>query len=453
MLLLTIGILLVLAVLSYSMFDRDVSAPPTVVAFVMLFGALSTFYNADLWGLDFSEDTVLIIVSGVSAFIVGGIFAVIIANIHSLDKIGFSHRLSKIEAIQINKAKTVFVILIELMVVVWLFFQMRQLTGGLVWYDVVSSFRHQKMLDPDDYIFRLPVLLKQCISISFYIAFVYCYIVGNNIAARVKQPFLNWVPIILSTIMAFMQGYRSDMLRFWIAILVVTYTLKKRSVGWKRGKETKKLLKNILFSALGIALIFVVVRTFVGRGSEKDPFAYLTFYAGCPLAAFDAFVKNPLRPSDILGKETFYTLNLNIGILLNIPELSSYKFFKEFRQSPNGTWIGNVYTGFRPPYYDFGYAGMILLMIIMGLFFTYFYLKIRDKYGNKPIDFRLLMYSYVSYTFFMYFYNCYNTFISLSIVKAALIFYAFCTFLFNINFKTNINKKVKESSMPQNFER
>ena len=430
MLLLTIGILVFLAVLSYSIFDRDFSAPPTVVSFVMLFGAVCTFYNEDLWGLSLSDTTVLIIISGVSAFMIGGFFAFAIANFHRLDDAGFSHRVSPIEPINVSRLKSVLVVLGEVLIVFWLFSQLKQLTGGAMWLDMVSAFRHQKTMDPDAYTMRLPFLLKQSISLCFYIAFVYCYIVGNNIAARVKQPFINWMPIILATLMAFMQGYRSDMLRFWIAILVVTYTLRKRSVGWKRGKETRELLKKIIISALCIAVLFVTVRTFVGRTSDKDPLAYLTFYAGCPVAALDAFVKDPLMPSNIIGKETFYNLNLNIGTIFDIPELKGYNFFKEFRQSPNGTWVGNVYTGFRPPYYDFGLFGMMIVMMIMGLFFTYFYFKVRTRYGSALIDFRLLVYSYVSYTFFMYFYNCYNTFVSLSIIKSVLIFYAFQYFLF-----------------------
>ncbi len=451
MLLLLIGCLLVLAILSYLLFDRDVLAPPTVVSVVMLFGSLCTLYNEELWGLEFSHETVLLVVSGVASFLVGGFLAFIITNSHRINKARFNHHLYSLEPINIEKTKTIIVILFQAAVVIWLFLQLRQLTGGAMWTDIVSTFRSQKSLNPSDYTLRLPVLLKQCISFCFYLAFSYCYIVGNNIAAQAKQTFLNWIPIVLSTVMAFMQGYRSDMLRFWIALLVVTYVLKMRSVGWKKGKDTKILLKKLLYSAIGIAFIFVIMRSFVGRTTSKDVIDYLTFYAGCPLAALDAFIKEPLLPSEIFGKETFYTLNVNIGILFNIPELRGYNFFKEFRQSPNGTWIGNVYTGFRPPYYDFGFAGMIVVMIIMGLFFTYFYIKVREKYGNDPIDFRLQLYSYVAYTFFMYFYNCYNTFISLSIVKAALCFYVFHLFLFNLHIRlpnirikfSGIRKKVK----------
>ena len=46
----------------------------------------------------------------------------------------------------------------------------------------------------------------------------------------------------------------------------------------------------------------------------------------------------------------------------------------------------------------------------------------------------LLIYSYVAYTFFMYFYNCYNTFISLSIVKAAVLFMLFRWFFLKVRY-------------------
>lgn len=434
MLLLTVFFLAVLFLLSYAFFDRDILAPPTVVSLGFLFATLCCFYNEKKWMLDFSGTTTWTIVIGIACFIGGGIIAVFLINIFRGGKLGFTHNMSEVHPIEISVFKTWIVVLFELFTLVLLFIELRRLTGSVVWFQIVSTFRAQTAhVNPEEYTMRLSGICRRSIDLSFAFALIYAYIIGNNIAAKFKQPIINWGPIVLSCILSFMQGYRSDMLRLWIAILVVSFTLNRRKVGWKSSRETKKMVRMMALSVLGIAIVFVALRGTVGRSeTDWDPIYYLAFYAGSPIAAFDMFLKNPLAPSDIWGKETFYNLNQSIGAWFNKPELR-YIFYKEFRRSPSGIWIGNVYTALRPAYYDFGFAGMIIVMLGMGFFFTFFYLKVRDRRGSNPIDLRLLIYSYVAYTFFLYFYNCYNTFVSFGFILIIVEFLAARWFL--ISFK------------------
>ena len=198
------------------------------------------------------------------------------------------------------------------------------------------------------------------------------------------------------------------------------------------------------FSVIGVGILFVALRSIVGRDASKDPLSYLTFYAGCPFAALDIFLKKPVSRPDIWGKETFYYLNQGFGILLRRTDLR-YNFFKEFTRSPNGTYIGNVYTALRPPYKDFGLGGMCVYMVVMGLFYTYLYCKVRKKSGRNRIDFLLLLYSYFAYTFFMYFYNCYNSFITITFLKNIIYMLLIRWFLvdFHIKRKRTIESRVR----------
>lgn len=447
MLFLTICILIVYVLISYVLFDRDLLAPPTVVSLGFLFSALCAFYNEKKWALEFSSDTVIIIAVGVGVFIVGGLIAVLITNISKPNKIGFSHILSSAEPINIEASKTVAIILFQIILAIILFFQLRQITGESSWVNVVTAYRllTGRLRDLNDYSVNLPTLLRQFLEINFAVGLIYAYVIGNNIAARKKQTKLNWVPIILCCIITFMQGYRSDMLRLWIAVLIVAYTLRKRSVGWANSKETKKMIKNVSLSIIGIAILFVMLRGTVGRAeTDWDPLYYVTFYAGSPIAALDLFLKQPYPASDIWGKETFYNLNQSIRVLFDHPELK-YIFYKEFRQSPNGTYIGNVYTALRPPYYDFGFIGMVIVMLLMGALFTFLYCKIRNRYGKKPIDFRLLLYAYIAYTFFLYFYNCYNNFISHAFIKLIIELFVVRWFLVGWHLKKRYSVKFGNS--------
>ena len=436
MLLLTVFILIALFMISYIVFDKDVLAPPTVVTLGFSFATICCFYNEKKWAIDYSSTTMWTIVVGVGSFIIGGLIAVLLTNAFKREKNWFSHNKSTVDPIDIEISKTVIVILLQLFTVVLLYVELKKITGGTTWFQTVSIFREQTAyVNPEEYTMRLSSICQLAIDLSFAIALVYAYIVGNNIAIHNKQPLINWIPIILSSVIAFMQGYRSDMIRLWIAVLIVAYTLRKRTAGWKSSKETKKMIRIMALSVVGIAVLFVALRGTVGRAeTDWDPFYYLTFYAGSSIAAFDMFLKNPLPTSNIWGKETFYQLNQSIGAWFNKPELR-YIFYKEYRRSPNGIYIGNIYTALRPPYYDFGFVGMIIVMMLMGVFFTLFYCKVRDRSGKSSIDFMLLIYSYIAYTFFMYFYNCYNNFISFGFIRLVMELLCFRWFLVRLHFK------------------
>lgn len=420
MLFVIVGILLVFVIISYIIFDRDFLAPPTVVSLGLLFSSLCALYNEEKWALDYSADTTVVIAVGVGTFIAGGLIGVILSNLFKLNKVSFSHKTYIVSSIQVGALKTLIVVLFQILTMIMLLREVSRITGGGSYLAMVATYRSLTGFnqDLDDLSLQFPWLLRQFLEMNFAFGLIYIYVIGNNIAAKSKTIFLNWVPVILCSIITFMQGYRSDMLRLWVALLVITYTLKKRSSGWKNNRDTKKMIRRMALSVIGIAILFVTLRSFVGRSeSDWDPIFYLTHYAGSPIAALDLFLKDPTLPSNIWGKECFYNLNLIMSTWLKKPELR-YIFYKEFRKSPSGLYIGNVYTALRPPYYDFGgIGGLAVYMLIFGAFFTFLYCKVRDKCGKGEVDFGLLLYSYIAYTFFLYFYNLYNNFVSFGFVK------------------------------------
>ena len=424
MLLLTAGLLFALFLASYFIFDKDVFAPPTLVSLVLLFGAFCTLYNEKRWALEFSAETMETVVSGVGVFLLGGLLALLLYSLWHPGSGGLSRSVSPVGAIVIEKYKLWLVVAFELMTLFLLYRQLRAFVGTNVpLQKVVSEYRKQITLDPEDVAMRFPFLLRQCLSVCFSFAFFFVYVLGNNMAAKQKGLLLYALPVGLYLLMSFLQGYRGDMMRIWVSWLVSFYTVKKRAVGWRRTRETKKLMRTFALTVLIIGVLFVLLRTFVGRtgkATEWDPLYYVTFYAGSPLAALDLFIKRPGSRSSVWAKETFYYLNKSLGAWLNKPELQ-FAFPKEFRRSPNGTVIGNVYTALRAPYKDFGFVGMLIFLFIVGIFFTWLYCRVRRKHANRPVDFFLLVYSYVVYTCFMFFYNNYYFFVATSFIKTLLI--------------------------------
>ena len=205
------------------------------------------------------------------------------------------------------------------------------------------------------------------------------------------------------------------MIREWVVVLVVAYTVHKRSVGWKNNRETKKIIRRIALSVVILGALFSGVRELVGRTTEMDPLSYVTFYAGSPMAVLNQMWEAPIVKPDVFGEKILFYLNQSTTALFGFPGL--YNFYSDFVHSPNGASIGNASTVFRLAYVEFGPIGFFLMLATFGAFFTLLYCKCRNKQGNSPIDFRLMMYSYIAYVFLMYFYSAFFDFISHVYIK------------------------------------
>lgn len=405
MLLLTIGIISVLFIISYLIFDKDILAPPTAVALVFLFGCFCCFYNEEKWGLEFSWKSTALIASGIIATMAGSFIGVCLSNFPKLGVFCFSHESSKSDEIYVSPKKTAVIIVFQLVSIFLLFSHIRRLTGFSNWMLAVARYRALtgRLADVNDLSIRMPILTKNLVQFSKMIAVVYAYILGNNLVVSKKIISLYWLPVILYTIATFMQGDRSNMIRLWVVALVTSYTIHKRSVGWRSSRETKKIIRNIALSIVAIGVIFIGFREVVGRRTDKDPLYYVTFYAGSPTAVLNQLWENPITKPDVFGQRILYYFNQSTTALFGWP--GKYNFYYDFKMSPNGTNIGNAPTFFRPAYVEFGAAGYIFFLILAGAFFTFLYCKCRRKSGTSPIDFRLLIYSYIAYIFLMYFYS------------------------------------------------
>lgn len=441
MLLLTVVLLLVLLLISYKIFDNDLFAPSAIVCLSFLFSSLCALYNEKTWALDFSGETTFVLIVGVGTFLLGGIFSVFLFRRKGINRLSFNHLILPVQDINIEKWKILSVIIFQVCLITMIYREMSQNVGfiGMAWAEVMQMYRHESMhMVGQDYAMKLSFLTSQCISINDAFVFLFSYIVGNNLATKKKGLFLYWLPIVLGCVIIFMQGYRAGMLRYWIAILIVWYIIHMRSIGWKRSKETRKIFRKMLVSVVFIGLVFSSVRAFVGRsgsGNEWDPLYYVSFYGGCPVAALDIYLKNPdVGVSKIWGQRTFYYLNQSIGVWFGIPEMR-YNLIRDdlahgdFAISPNGTYVGNVYTTFRALIEDFGYAGIPVVMFTMGSFFTFFYFKIRNSHKTQIIDFSLLCYSYCAYTYFLYFFATYYFFLSTAFVKIVMFWFVMRWFL------------------------
>lgn len=417
MLLFTILIISVLFIVSYLIFDKDLLAPPTVVALVFLFACFCCFYNEVNWGLEFSYKSTELIVSGIIATMIGGIIGVCFSNFPKLTSMSFSHEKSEPQEIHVNSIKTIIVIIFQIITLVMLFIHISNLTGYTDWMSAVARYRvlTGRLADVNDLSIRMPRLTRNMVQTSMLIGIIYAYIVGNNLIASRKKLSLNWAPIFLCITTTFMQSDRSNVIRLWVVILVTAYTIHMRKVGWRKSRETKKIIKVMALSIIAVGVVFVGAREIVGRSSDLDPLAYVTFYAGSPIAVLNQVWEKPIMKPDVFGQRILFYLNQSTTALFGWP--GAYNFYSPFFKSPSGAHIGNASTVFRTAYVEFGLVGFYVALICFGAFFTFLYCRCRKKSGNSPIDFNLLIYAYIAYVFFMYFYSAFFDFLSHVFIK------------------------------------
>ena len=290
---------------------------------------------------------------------------------------------------------------------------------------------------------KMPWLLSQSVIFGNDISMIFCYIVGNNLAAKKKFSFLYWIPILLGMAMIMMRGFRGGAIKLWVIVLVVWYTIQSRSDGWKFSKNTSRMIRKMAVSVLVLAVLFSTTRSLVGRKDTGSSILYyVTFYGGCPIAALDQYLRDPYdnNPYNIWGKETFYFLNQNILAWAGKAEQRSFFSQRGWAWTNNGTRVGNVYTAMRQPIEDFGYIGLPVVMSIMGCFYMFLYCKTRKKHGTGKFDFLLLVYACCAHSFFVYFFSTYYTFISTTFIKE-LFFWKISLWFLMSSFTISINNR------------
>ena len=120
--------------------------------------------------------------------------------------------------------------------------------------------------------------------------------------------------------------------------------------------------------------MFFVTREMVGRQNKSTFVDYLTMYLGGSFQLLDQFMENSI--DTISGYESFP------GILMSFRKLGLYDQYirksLEFRTTPTGVYLGNIYTGIRRFYHDYSMLGVVVMQFLYGYLFGSLYKKIQN---------------------------------------------------------------------------
>lgn len=433
---LIVGITVIL-LLEFALSDSDIMNPVFISCAVFLMSIFSAFYNVQIWKVDMSSTTVALILCSMGFM---SLCSVIVTRLSARQ---IAPRQMMMRPIRIENYKLVLILLLGVAAAYLYLHDIMRIAraggyisgGGLT--AMLKAYR-QSHFDSSAMENSVSRATSYATDIYKVMAHLVTYVAINNLlVARTKKERLKVIPLFSVTLLylatSILGAARFRILQMFAYIVIVFFMLYKKKNGWNKKFSIKTIFTIILAVFLVLAL-FVGLRSVIGRESETDPLYYVTSYMGGSVQLLDMFIKRPLPPSDIFGKESFYMIYSFLGRKMNIVEWQ-YTFVKEFRVS-NGVNVGNVYSALRCFYYDFGFAGCVLCSGIVGVIYTLIYNGIGRRKLDPNIDLGIVAYGFIFYAIALYSINYYFDFVSPSYLKIIVFFIIGRWFLVKFRFRS-----------------
>lgn len=201
----------------------------------------------------------------------------------------------------------------------------------------------------------------------------------NNVFAskenhRIRRNVEYLIPAFLFVAMSIIKGNRVDIMQLVVMAVFLYYMFLHRKVGWNKHISGKMLKKAIMVFAIGMVL-FYYMKELVGRVSSLNFLEYITQYIGGSIQLLDQYVRESSHVIDVPFGETL------TGLITGLRKLglttASLRKQLEFRYTPTGIYLGNVYTALRRYYNDAGWIGVVVFPAILSLIMNAFYRKVR----------------------------------------------------------------------------
>lgn len=385
---------IIMFLISYYTLGQDVFQPSCIVNASYVVSTLCAYIDKDIWNVQYHYYTFIVIASGLIVFYLTNLFIYIGSN-----KFVFQKRDNlDMHLINVNMAIFSVVIIGQLVSLLVYYKEVIRITGGgSSFYAMMNTFR-MTVGYGDDYVSGAAGELEK---FSFVCAEVFLFIfINNKIFDKQKRNKRYLLPAGIFIVQALLTGGRFDILIMVFTSMIMYNITWHRKYGWNR-TITFKTISRIVLVVCVIFAAFYLGRALVGRQSDSDIVTYISSYAGGSIPLLDMYLQDPPAHSDLLGKETFYTLlkNLKQIGLISFPD---YIVHLEFRSS-NGFVIGNVYTAFRRQIQDFGFSGMIILQMIWSGIVSFWYKSMR----YHPSDINIIFYTMMAYPVFFHSVNDY----------------------------------------------
>ena len=388
-LLITVFLLLLISML---LNKKDISSPSFIFTLSFCFSCIwATIYEKN-WSLNLHKNTFFVIAGGITVFIITSQITHIVSRIRIAQKTKINNKLKEIN---IEKLKKYIFIIIEIFTIAFTIYMILKLTGlGISSLSTaIYKFRYNNVFTENETL-KFPKILSLLRIFVLSLGYYFSYISINNYITNKKIDILDIILIIGSIVSYILTGARTGAINMLLACLAIFIILLNKKNSFTN-KINLKLIFKIMCIAIIILLLFQKIGASLGRNVDSyNSIDYLALYCGAEIKNLDTFLQEQnMNNSRIWNSQSFIYMVQWIGPKLGI-ENTKYQLYLPFRRI-NGYGLGNVYTTFYPYIYDFGYKGMIILVMLMSLISQFFYEKAKKSYKKLYPNIYLLIYSYI----------------------------------------------------------
>lgn len=427
-------IITLLLQISYYIFRKDFASPTFLFYIGYFIAAIAATYNITTWKIDIQDNLIAIFIIGWISFFLGELFTREL--LYKEKGRGYlTDYEGELEIIKIEEIKIWIVLLIDFAITYLLYREVVRIAGlgGSFSLSMMANYKTNLMEN------SMSGLVIQTTKFTKGAAYIFLFIFANNIIAeervtgRVIVKNLKYLyPGIIYCIQCLLRGGRYTVIAYIIALIFNFYFFAQYKYGWAYQVKLKTMIK-MMCVVFGIFIAFWLLKETVGRTSSATFLEYISQYIGGPYELFSLYLKD--RPS--AANETF------AGLLTSFNKMGltdvAVRTYHEFRFTSNNIMLGNVYTGFRTYYNDYGIIGVGLLSFLLSLIFNIAYHKLRFVFDIYHKKFLMILYSSLLYCIvFNFFVDYFYARLSIGYFVEVLIMYITYLFVFRTKIKKGI---------------
>lgn len=365
--------------------NKDFGAPSVIFSLSFLFSAACGSVFQSKWNIDISFFTVIIVVFYILIF---SIVCFIMKCLFTSKNVTSDNREYTDEILNLNHIvmKTVlFIFLIMTSVYIYVLLNKTGTKNILQMIGGTYSLRLETL--------KIPFYLRLYIAITQGVGYWISYVIVRNLSYR-KFEITAFLLFLICLFTNLLSGSRG------VAVcMILSFPANFLLQSYRKNKYNRKInLKRVFFAiivGLFSLLIFVNSERWLGRAtvSSWNAIDSLGTYGGAEFYNLDYFLVNTKIPqSNQFGSLTFSSLRNTVSkyLVSNYTRPAAYNFL-----FINGHFMGNVFTMFYEPLYDFGYLGCGILMILYAFLTQATYNKVITSSSNNIVPFSISFYGYL----------------------------------------------------------
>lgn len=374
MIFLLMALLAGITVLSFFLNQKNIIAPGVVISGMFFVSTAVAMLNLGVWRYDFRFWTVVVVVTGVLAFVAGGVcvnrFWMTPRGALALEAKLHHNAPKGIDEKEIVISVRTIIILCAVLLVLLVYY-------GVEIYRLSVAFGNHEGLGGmikyarDAFVARLDISKLANLSSTFCqcTAYVFCFIVlKNTVYVGWKKYYLFYcLPVALYIPFMILSGARTGFIYLFAFGIVTFIFFFQGKHGWDP-RNTKLFIFIGVGAILAFFLIFRLSGFLKDSGVGTTAWKSLSKYTGFSIAGLNAMVNGTPIPNTYFGEHTLD----NVYSVLNQLHITNIELttpFLPFTKLPGGI-SSNVYTALYRYYQDYTYGGMLLIMFVTGGLYT-----------------------------------------------------------------------------------